>query len=211
MGCHHAVVESPQRAVGGQRLDGCDIESGAADPSLGQCTLQGRSVDDLATGHVQQDCAVGHQGEHLVVEHGPGVIGERQAHRQDVAGGHDVAQRLRPADGFDAFAGRNRVEVHRLHVHAERGRASGEMSARAAESQNAHGQAFELEFAVTHLFPEVVVPSLGTELHRRCDAPDQRQQQAERMIRQVAADQTLLAGQHDIAGEELGVHEHVDA
>ena len=114
--------------------------------------------------------------------------------------GHTVST---PSDGGTA------IDVTGDHVHAEGDGAPGHRPARPPEADDAHRQPLELDLGHAHAL--ALVPSLGSEADRRGDLAGQGQQQTEAGVGEVAAHETLLAGQHDGARRHLRVQEHVHA
>ncbi len=109
----------------------------------------------------------------------------------------------------DVFAGRDVFVVDGEDVHAEGAGALGDGASGAAEADDAHGGAAELEHDLAH--GRTAGPALRRFEGGALELTRQGQEEAEGVVGQVLADEAFLTGDFDVAGDHLRVHQHVGA
>ena len=151
-GDHDVVVAVEQRVVG-DRLRREDVERGAGHLAGVQRGLQGRVVDELAAGAVDDPHAVAHLGEGLRAEPAARLGRLGQVQGEEVGLGVDVGRRggllgaqLAEALGAD-------VGVVGQHAHPERARTGGDELADAPEAQHAERLLVDLDAAEARALP----------------------------------------------------------
>ena len=133
--------------------------------------------------------------------------------RQGRAHGHhpralqQVVEAVHGAALGDALRDRHGLGVDGDHLHAEGGGAHGQLAAGAAEADDAHALAVELDGGVADR--PLVLPGAGA--HGAGDAPAQGQQQGHGVLGEVDADEALGAGEDHVAGAQLRRQHAVDA
>ena len=163
----------PERAVGGERLAGDDVEGGEADPAGLEGVQQRRLVDDGAAADVDQDRPGPHGAEHLLADEADGGVGAGQGHddRVDVGGrARELLDRDELVDALDGGAGAGG---------AQHGRADGVEQRRAglpdaAEADDEHAHRVELAHLPTR--GPVVIALLGEEAGKGLRAGEHAEQ-----------------------------------
>ena len=118
MGAQDDAVESPQGAVGRERLHLEDVKGRCTHPSARQGVDQGAFVDQWSTSGVDDPGSTSHHPQRIRVDHVPIVLGQRAVERQDVHLRQEFRKPREPHTQSSSRGSVRLVDVGSEHMHA---------------------------------------------------------------------------------------------